>query len=166
MTDCLKIEKIIQNNIQNILRYVDGGAEVTLLNKSKDDQNLVFWVKIESKDAAILIGQKGANLRALQHIISIISQKNIKKEFGEVRIIIDVNNYRLNRLEFLKKIALINYKKAIQVGHIIVLEPMSAYERRVIHLTLAGKNKVTTRSLGEEPNRRVVIKPSKKNIIK
>ncbi len=157
------IQEIIQKNIKVLLQFIDENAKVILLDKSKDDQNQVFWVKIESKEPAILIGQKGSNLRALQHLVSVISRRKIQEKSRIIRIILDVNDYRLNRLEFLKRVAIMNYKKAVQTKHLVVLKPMTAYDRRVIHLTLAPKEEVKTESLGEEPNRRVVIRPKKKN---
>lgn len=157
-----QFKDIIQENTQKIINFIDSGAIIDVLDKSKDDENKIFWVRIESKEPGFLIGQKGSNLKALQHLVSLISCKNQKDDrTHKTRIIIDVNNYRVSRLEFLKKIALINYKKVTETRRVVLLEPMSAYERRVIHLTLQEKKEIETESLGDEPNRRVMIRMKK-----
>lgn len=164
MSDLSIIDEFIKKNIENIVRFLDEEARIIFLDKSKDEQSHVFWVRVDSKEPAFLIGQRGNNLKALQHLISIISQKQTPNKEEFARIIIDVNNYRLNRLDFLKKIALINYHRAIETNHAVILRPMSAYERRVIHLILASKKDIKTESLGEDPSRRVVIRPIKNTI--
>lgn len=158
METSIQIKNNIQEITQKVANFLDENVKITILDKSKDEKNKIFWVSIESEKAALLIGHEGSNLKAIQHIITAMNRKRNQP----TKVIIDINNYRLNRLEFLRKIALINSERVVQTKHLVILRPMSAYERRVIHLTLASKKDVETESLGEEPNRYVIIKPKKK----
>lgn len=104
----------------------------------------------------ILIGEYGGNLAALEHIL----KKIVKKKYGEVeKFTLDINDYRLKRLEELKQ----DVKSAAREVRLhlkdVPLRPMSSFERRIVHLLLAEYPDITTESIGQEPKRRVVIKP-------
>lgn len=112
-------------------------------------------LKIDSGNSAHLIGYKGKTLNALQSTINSILQK---EDSDYAKVFVEVNNYKDKKEERLKALArkmaanVVKYKKDIR------LEPMSAYERMVIHTELASNDKVYTESYGEEPRRRLVIK--------
>ena len=143
----------IKNIIQQLLAAMDFLGEVNL-----QDQGVDFFIaNIQSADAAYLIGRSGENLRALQHLGRAITNKQL----GEtVHLVVDVNNYQANRLELLKEMALSSAKEVAKMKQPQWLAPMNAYERRVIHLALAGMVDIKTESEGEGQERRVVIKPA------
>jgi spoIIIJ-associated protein len=103
-----------------------------------------------------LIGTHGVHLEALQHVCRIL----LRRDFQEpVRLTVDVNGYYASREQTLLHIAEEAARKAGRTGRAVVLPPMGAGERRTIHTTLAARQDVSTASLGEEPNRRVVVRP-------
>lgn len=105
-------------------------------------------------EISYLIGYRGETLTALQTVISSI----INKEHTEkIRVYVDVNGYRQKRIKTLEELAIKVSKTVLRTGKSITLEPMSAYERKIIHSTLQENNKITTFSKGEEPYRKIVI---------
>lgn len=106
--------------------------------------------------SSMLIGERGNNLSALEYLIKRI----IRKKYGdEAKFTLDVNDYRIKRLEDLKQDVRAAAKEVRLYKKEVPLRPMSSFERRIIHLLLAEYPDITTESIGEEPNRRVVIKP-------
>ena len=111
---------------------------------------------IEGEDLGILIGRRGQTLSCLQYIVRLIVAHQMK---ARVPITIDVEGYKQRRYEGLRALA---WRMAEQVkvrGVPFTLEPMLAYERRIIHLALADYSDITTQSVGEGEARRVVILP-------
>ncbi len=107
-------------------------------------------------DARMLIGERGANLAALEHI----ARKVLHKKHGvDARITLDINDYRMRRMEDLKQDVKAAAKEVRLYGRSVPLQPMTSFERRVVHLLLDEYPDITTESSGEEPERRVVIKP-------
>lgn len=118
----------------------------------ENDSNV--YVDIEGKDAGTIIGKRGQTLDAIQYLTSLVVNK--KKE-GYVRVVLDAENYRAKREKTLEQLANRLADKVVKTRKNVRLEPMNPYERMVIHATLQKNQKVTTRSEGEEPYRRVVI---------
>ena len=118
----------------------------------ENDSNV--YVDIEGKDAGTIIGKRGQTLDAIQYLTSLVVNK--KKE-GYVRVVLDAENYRAKREKTLEQLANRLADKVVKTRKNVRLEPMNPYERMVIHATLQKNSKVTTRSEGEEPYRRVVI---------
>ena len=114
-------------------------------------------VNIKSQEPGILIGQEGTNLSALQHLVRLMIRAKLGKP---VHFILDVNSYRINKIEALKRLAENVTKIVSRTRRSFILQPMRAYDRRIIHLTLASRKDVVTTSVGEEPERRVEIKPA------
>lgn len=109
-----------------------------------------------SDGVGMLIGEQGWNLLALEHVL----KKILKKKFGnEIRFTLDINDYRMQRLEDLKQDVKDAAKEVRMYRKDVALRPVSAFERRIIHLLLAEYPDITTESIGVEPYRRVVIKP-------
>lgn len=105
-------------------------------------------------EISYLIGYRGETLNALQTVISSI----INKEHSEkIRVYVDINGYRQKRIKTLEELALKVSKTVLRTGKPIALEPMTAYERKIIHSALQGNNKITTFSKGEEPYRKIII---------
>ncbi len=117
----------------------------------------VLTVAIEAGDEGrTLIGTGGAHLLALQHVVRCILRSQLTER---VHIVVDVNNYRVRREQSLLSLAQEVARKASRTGRTIAMRPMSAADRRAIHTALAKQKDIHTESLGEEPNRRVVIRP-------
>jgi spoIIIJ-associated protein len=103
-----------------------------------------------------LIGRKGERLSALQHLVNLM----LSKEMGAwTRVLVDVEDYRGRRERQLRELADRAAARVVETGKMLQLEPMPALERRWIHLTLRDNPDVATQSIGEEPNRRVVLVP-------
>ncbi|MGI6151985.1 MAG: RNA-binding cell elongation regulator Jag/EloR [Christensenellales bacterium] len=115
---------------------------------------------IESDTMGILIGHRGETLDSLQYLTGLVV--NRKRE-GYRRVVLDTENYRNRREDTLVRLARKLAGQVRSTGKPVTLEPMNPYERRVLHATLQSNPFVTTHSTGEEPNRRVVIDPIKKD---
>lgn len=115
---------------------------------------------IDAETMGLLIGRRGETLDAMQYLVSLVANKN-RKDDGYLRITLDTEGYRSRREETLKRLARKNATQARQTGRPVAMEPMNPYERRILHSALQGFAGVTTHSEGEEPNRHVVISPSK-----
>ena len=155
----VKIEVINYNDIvdnikENIIEITKlMGLTVNLEVRRRDDN---VTVKIFSDHNAVLIGKNGYTVEALQTIIRQIIYNETKEHFG---IVLDVENYkekRVKNLEYLaKKVAREVAKTKVEAK----LDSMNSYERRIVHSILSEDKYVYTESIGEEPNRCVVIKP-------
>lgn len=117
-------------------------------------------LSIEAETMGLLIGRRGETLDAMQYLVSLVANKN-RKEEGYVRVTLDTEGYRSRREETLRRLARKNATHVRQTGRGVSMEPMNPYERRILHSALQGFSGVTTHSEGEEPNRHVVITPSK-----
>lgn len=108
----------------------------------------------EREALGALIGRKGERLSALQHIVNLM----LAHRLGEwTRVLVDVEDYRGRRERQLRDVALRAAERVEETGKMLQLEPMTPLERRWVHLALRGNSAVMTQSIGEEPNRRVVI---------
>jgi len=118
--------------------------------------NVVGSNESERRALGALIGRKGERLSALQHLLNLM----LSKQMGEwTRILVDVEGYRGRRERQLREIAQRAAQRVEETGRMLQLEPMTALERRWIHLALRGHVQVVTQSIGEEPERRVVVLP-------
>ena len=120
---------------------------------TKADGN-TYKVDLVGDDLGYLIGRRGDTLDALQHLCNYSINRNID---GHIRINVDAEDYRQKREDSLRRYALKKAQQVLKAHRRTTLEPMNAYERHVIHATLQDNDKITTYSVGSEPNRRVVI---------
>ena len=111
-------------------------------------------VEISNENLGFLIGYRGETLYAFQSILSAIAGKEIDKK---VRVILDIEGYKAKREKTLEELAEKVAKTVIKTKKPVKLEPMKAYERKIIHSKLQGNNRVETTSVGEEPYRRIII---------
>ncbi len=118
----------------------------------------VVMVDVQGSDLSILIGRRSETLNALQYISGLIVGKELEKW---VPLMLDIQGYRSRRERQLRQLAQRMAEQAIHTGRRQVLEPMPPNERRLIHLELRDNPKVSTESIGEEPNRKVTICPKK-----
>ena len=135
---------------------IDSNCEIVM-----NDNNRIE-IELSGENMGMVIGRRGETLDALQHVV----QLYVNKEFEEYyKVTIDTEDYRKKREEALINLAHGLAKKVIRTRKEIVLEPMKPYERRIIHTALQNYNKVKTHSIGEEPNRKLVVSfkyPAKK----
>ena len=143
------------NFVQGIIDIMDFNAKAVMEN---GDKNTV--IKIISTDSSNVIGHRGEVIDAIQTLAG--AAINIgNKEYRKV--VVDCENYRDKREETLIKLAKRLEEKATSMRREVILEPMSPFERRIIHTALANSETVTTKSDGKEPNRYVVIVPNDKD---
>jgi spoIIIJ-associated protein len=135
--------------LKALLAKMDVEAEVTL-----DGRPGMEGLDIEGSELGALIGRGGENLVALQQIVSAITSKTVGHT---VHVPIDVEGYRRRREEQLREIAQRVAGRVRTTSQAVTLEPMLAYERRIVHLALQGQPGVRTESVGMDPNRRVVV---------
>jgi spoIIIJ-associated protein len=115
-------------------------------------------INVVGNDASVLIGHHGDTLDALQYLANLASaRKNINGERDKSRVTIDIEGYRAKREETLRALARRMAAKAIRNNRSVMLEPMSAYERRIIHSEIQGIEGVSTNSIGSDNNRKIVI---------
>lgn len=115
-------------------------------------------INIEGEDAALLIGHHGDTLDALQYLANLASaQKNVNGEKDKSRVTIDIEGYRAKREATLRALARRMAAKALRNKRSVMLEPMSAYERRIIHSEVQSIEGVSTNSVGSDNNRKIVI---------
>jgi len=120
-------------------------------------QDNTLSIEIKTSEPQILIGERGQTLADLQHILRTI----LRRTTEELPYIdIDVNDYKKKKIEYLKELAVFTADEVALSKKEKELSPMRAFERRIIHLELAERTDVVTESTGEEPERKIVIKPS------
>ena len=123
-------------------------------NVKIDDRPHSEGIDVLGPDLGALIGRGGENLVALQQIVSAITSKRVGRS---VHVPIDIEGYRRRREDQLREIAQRVGSRVRASGQAVTLEPMLAYERRIVHLSVQGQQGLKTESVGMEPNRRVVI---------
>lgn len=153
-----EILKMIEKNVQIFFEKMGFEGNIVIEEKEKTEggQNFSITISLEVDNPQVLIGKGGETLLSIQHLLA----KFIKKKTGrEITIDLDINDYKKRKINFLKEMAEtiadeVSLKKTEKE-----LEPMPAYERRIIHLTLQKRKDVSTESRGEGEQRRIVIKP-------
>ena len=127
------------------------GIELDIVGKT-DGTDLFFL--LEGKDSGTVIGKRGATLDAIQYLTSLV----VNKGNGEyIRVVVDAENYRAKREKSLEKLAKRLAEKVVRSRRPFKLEPMNPYERKIIHATLQKDPRVTTKSEGQDPYRRIHI---------
>jgi len=144
--------KKIEGFLKDLILEMGVDCEVT----SDEDEEAVNLYINKSDDFKTLIGKSGETLESIQYIVSIFSRRNTSLE---KRIFLDINGYKKRKEEIIREMAMTFAKKAIRYKKVMRLRPMNAYERRIVHSTLYNMRGVFTMSEGEEPHRKVVIKP-------
>ena len=118
-------------------------------------------IRLTGDDIGIVIGRRGETLDALQYLLSLVVNRKLE---NYTRVILDVADYRQKREETLVRLANRVAEKVARSRRNLTLEPMNPYERRIIHATLQDHKYVDTQSIGEEPNRKVVIRYKQGNL--
>lgn len=146
--------EIAKNNITKFINTFLKNASNKQFNYKIEIINQNIEVNVDGEDSGFLIGYRGDVLNSLQTILSSIANKNNN---SKIKVILDIENYRERRKETLENLAIKISKTVSRTGKSITLEPMGAYERKIIHTKLQDNKFVTTHSIGEEPNRKIVI---------
>ena len=147
--------KLALDYITSILRAIDIDAEFCVY---QNETGAV--INIESNNNGTIIGRRGETLDSIQYLCSIIANKGDKDYF---RITIDCLGYRQKRRETLEQLAAKVAKSVLRTGRSQPLEPMNPYERRVIHSAISAIDGVSSRSVGEEPYRKIIISSNHPN---
>ena len=131
------------------------GFQVTVSIRAGETSKLDVSGEGEEKEAlGALIGRKGERLSALQHLVNLM----LSRKMGTwTRVLVDVEDYRGRRERQLQELAMRAAQRVVETGKMLQLEPMPALERRWVHLALRNNPDVATQSIGEEPERRVVV---------
>lgn len=145
-------QKAIREYVKEFLHKMDIDAEV---EEGVIGDSIAY--SIRTPDAALLIGEDGQNLLALNHLLKRVIER--KTETNEAQFLIDVNDYRRRRFDELKDQARMSAQRVRYFKKEVTLEPMSAFERRIVHLALQEYPDISTESIGEGQSRRVVIRP-------
>lgn len=116
-------------------------------------------IRLDGESIGAIIGKRGETLDSLQYLVCLVANRLRRREGDYVRFTMNAGNYREKREETLKALAARMAKKALKTGRPVALEPMNPYERRIIHAVITDIEGVTSKSTGEEPNRKVIIKP-------
>ena len=141
--------------LEQLLVHIGFDARVDVETGETSRLN-VLGAESEKEELGALIGRKGERLSALQHLVNLM----LSRQMGAwTRVLVDVEDYRGRRERQLREIAERAAAKVVETGKMLQLEPMPALERRWIHLALKGNPDVATQSIGEEPNRRIVVLP-------
>ena len=142
-----------KQNMESFLKeFVKNLPEDTKYEIEKNNTGLN--VNIYSKNLGYLIGYRGETLYAMQNIMTAIAGRGIN---NKVRVILDIEGYKAKREKTLEELAEKVARTVIRTKKPIKLEPMQAYERKIIHSVLQKNDKIDTTSVGEEPYRRIVI---------
>ena len=142
--------------LEQLMQHMGFSVAVNIETGETNRLNVIGADDEEHEALGALIGRKGERLSALQHIVNLM----LSREMGEwTRVLIDVEGYRGRREQQLREIADRAAARVVETGKMLQLEPMPALERRWIHLALRNHPAVGTQSIGEEPNRRVVVVP-------
>ncbi len=142
-----------KKDVEEFLKIFIQKLEKRLEYSVKLEKNEIL-VNINGEDCGSLIGYRGETLNAMQTIISSIANKKVKER---IKVILDIQNYREKREKNLIELAEKVSKTVLRNEKNITLEPMSPYERKIIHSALQENNRIETYSIGEGDNRRVVI---------
>jgi len=122
-------------------------------------------VNLEAEDPQVLIGDQGQTLAEIQHLLRIILRRTLRQEDDKKTeeshffVDLDINGYKKKKTEYLEELARSAADDVALMKKEKSLAPMSAYERRIIHLALANRSDVVTESIGQEPERKILISP-------
>ncbi|MDI6603001.1 MAG: R3H domain-containing nucleic acid-binding protein [Patescibacteria group bacterium] len=148
-----------QSNLEEIKKTIDEFFQkITFEVKIEflPQKDLTLPINLKTEEPQILIGERGQTLAEIQHLLKAILKRKITEPFF---IDLDINGYKKKKLEYLKELAHSVADEVALTKKEKNLPPMPAYERRIIHLELADRSDVTTESLGQGPERRVVVRP-------
>jgi spoIIIJ-associated protein len=159
------VDQIARRILEDLLERMDIDGYVTAVRstvpgqKGEPEDTITLHVEGADEEAmGLLIGRRGETLRSLQFMVNLLVSRKVQKW---PQVVVDVGNYRQRRQESLEGLARRMAERVRQSGRPLTLEPMGAYERRIVHLALRADPTVYTESNGEGENRKIVIFPAK-----
>ena len=155
VTKKVNLKDIAENFLSDLLKAMDISSKITL---TEEDKNTLS-INLEGEEMGVLIGKRGQTLDAVQYLTSLVVNKYSDHY---VRIKMDTEDYRNRRRKTLESLANNLAMKVKKTGKKFTLEPMSSNERRIVHSTLQKYKFIETYSEGEEPFRRVIIVPKRR----
>ena len=141
--------------IKKIIGFMNLDCQVELREESGSESKAMIISVYTPDNVRFIIGKNGQNLKAFEHLVRAMLLKNNDSR----NIVVDVNDYKKSRASFVVDAAKQAVSRVRNTQKAEVLTPMSAYERRIVHMELASYPDVATESIGDEPQRRIVIKP-------
>ena len=142
----------IKKTVEDFFQKTTSKVEVDLLPEKEG----AIPINLKTDEPQILIGEGGQTLNEIQHLLKAILKRKISEPFY---INLDINDYKKKKTEYLKELARSLADEVSLTKKEKTLAPMPAYERRIIHLELSSRSDVVSESRGEEPDRKIVIKP-------
>lgn len=159
--EILPMTKADEKKVETIVKYVRDVIDAmdvkdyTLTYKIEDGENLL--IDLEGEGLGVIIGRRGETLDAIQYLTGLVANR---QEARYIRVSLNSGDYRLKREETLKNLAKKKAEAVLKYGRSYSLEPMNPYERRIIHATVSQMEGVHSKSVGTDPNRRVIIFPN------
>ncbi|WP_129628924.1 RNA-binding cell elongation regulator Jag/EloR [Candidatus Oscillochloris fontis] len=160
-----EVGAIARQILEDLLSRMDIHAYVTAVltrvpgQKGDVEETVTLHVEGADEEAmGLMIGRRGETLRSLQFLLNLLVSRRVQKW---PQVVVDVGNYRQRRQESLEGLARRMAERVRQTGRPIMLEPMAAYERRIVHLALREDKSIYTESSGEGEQRKIVIYPAK-----
>jgi len=150
--------KIIKEITEKLLKLLDVEGDFEIL-ESKDGDKESVEIILNTKDTGVVIGYHGDTLEGLQLVLSLCVARNLGKF---VRISIDVGDYKKNRTEWLKTLALETKERVLAEGREMAIPELKSWERRIVHLLLEKDKEVASESKGEGRDRVLVVSPKVK----
>jgi len=155
-----------QEIIKDIVKEFFNKATIVIEIKeesasSVENEKESFHINIETELPQLLIGENGQTLSEIQHLLRLILRKKIGPD---IYFDLDINSYKKKKIIYLEELAKTIADEVVLTGQEKELLPMSAQDRRIIHLSLSQRTDVVSESKGQEPNRYVLIKPSELSI--
>lgn len=155
----IKEEKILSDENyelakEDLVKFLDSFSKIYNLEYEINKNNNLIEINITGENSSKLIGYRGDIINSLQTILSAIANKNTNER---VRLSLDICDYKSKRENTLKELAKKLEKTVLRTKRKVVLEPMTAYERKILHTELQNSKNVTTYSIGEEPHRKLVV---------
>lgn len=143
-------KEVVEKVIKDLFIKLDFKSQVEVREEAEGG----YWANIKVDKPSMLIGRSGQNLADVQHLVRLLVNKKLK-DF--VYLTIDINDYKQNQKKEAEDIAQKKIKLVLSTQESQILEPMSPYMRKLIHMEIKKEEKLTSRSIGQEPSRRVMI---------
>ena len=147
----------LTDTVQRLIEPMKVSCEVVVREDKAGDKDVVVAAITAPEDAKFLIGKNGQNLQALEHLVRTMFLKT--EENKDLALFVDVNDYKKSRADHVATLAREAVQRVRNTQRAEALTPMTPYERRIVHMELASVSDITTESIGQEPARRIVVKP-------
>jgi len=145
-----------EEEIKKIINQFFEKMGIKIEFESVEKKDLVFFVNLRSNENEVLLGKDGETLNKIQKILNAIIKRKVDEQ---IFLELDISGYKKRKTEYLEELAKNLADEVILTKKEKILPPMSAKERRIIHLILSQRKDVKSESFGQEPERRVIIKP-------